>query len=40
LWYHSWPDKGVPPNGKPTADFLLKARKFTKEPTPVLVHCR
>ncbi|CAG7728688.1 unnamed protein product [Allacma fusca] len=39
LWYHSWPDKGVPSNPKCTMDFLLKSRKFTKEPTPVLVHC-
>lgn len=39
LWYHSWPDKGVPPTAK-TVDFLLKSRKFTKEPTPVVVHCR
>ncbi|OXA63287.1 Tyrosine-protein phosphatase non-receptor type 7 [Folsomia candida] len=38
LWYHSWPDKGVPPTAK-TVDFLLKSRKFTKEPTPVVVHC-
>jgi protein tyrosine phosphatase len=39
LWYHSWPEKGVPALPKHTADFLIKSRKFTKEPCPVVVHC-
>jgi len=39
FWYHSWPDKGVPVTAKPTVEFLTKSRKFTKEVTPVVVHC-
>ncbi|ODM98705.1 Tyrosine-protein phosphatase non-receptor type 7, partial [Orchesella cincta] len=39
FWYHSWPEKGVPASPKMTIDFLNRSRKFTKEPTPVLVHC-
>lgn len=39
FWYHSWPEKGVPASPKMTIDFLNRSKKFTKEPTPVLVHC-
>lgn len=39
FWYHSWPEKGVPASPKMTIDFLNRTKKFTKESTPILVHC-
>eukprot|EP00116_Pleurobrachia_bachei_P005178 sb/3465440/ len=41
LWYHSWPDFGVPDDTTPFLDFVECVRAFKKSVpnVPVLVHC-
>lgn len=41
MWYHSWPDFGVPEDTGPFLDFVESVRSFKSslETSPCLVHC-